>query len=280
MKPVKVTCDSSCDLTAQLYQRYDITYIPMYIQLGDTRFPDQLDCDSLYAHENQCVSLPRAFAPSAEEYKQFFLQFTAQGFQVVHISTSAAGSQAFQNATAAADSLSDVFVIDSCALSAGAGHLAILGVELSHAGLDGAEIADALEDIKQQLDTSFLPSSLQHLPKSGLRTTLALRSAAFLQQNCSIQVQHGKISAGARFRGNWEDTIPAYLRSQLENKPNIQHDRLFLTHTGLAPGLLQKAVDLIRTLQPFDEIIITSAGCASACQFGPNCLGLHYLRAT
>lgn len=280
MKPVKVTCDSSCDLTAQLYQRYNITYIPMYIQLGNTRFPDQLDCDTLYTREKQSVSPPLTFAPSTEEYKQFFLQFTAHGFQVIHISTSVAGSQAFQNAKAAADRLSDVLVIDSCTLSSSAGHLAILGVELSHAGLDGAEIADALEDIKQQLDTSFLPSSPQHLPKIGLRANLALRSAAFLQQNRSIQVQHGKISAGARFRGSWEDTIPAYLRNQLENKSNIQHDRLFLTHTGLTPGLLQKAVDLICTLQPFDELIITSAGCASACQFGPNCLGIHYLHAT
>ncbi len=282
MKPVKVTCDSSCDLTAQLYQRYEIAVMPMYIRLGDARFQDGVDltCDVLFSQVDQSGILPCAVAPSTEEYKQFFFQYTVQGFQVVHISTSAVHSPAYQNAQAAARTLSDVFVVDSKNLSTGAGHLAILGVELSHASLDGAEIADALEDIKCRLATSFLPSFPRYLSQNDFRVGLAMRSAAFFQQNCAIQVQNGKLSAGKRFRGDWDASVLAYLRSQLENKPNIQHDRLFLTHNGLAPGLVQKAVELIHTLQPFDEIIVTTAGCASACLRGPNCLGIHYLHTT
>ena len=40
MKKIKITCDSTCDLTDELYQKYDIEVLPLGITLGNELFFD------------------------------------------------------------------------------------------------------------------------------------------------------------------------------------------------------------------------------------------------
>ncbi len=282
MKPVKVTCDSDSDLTVQLYHRYNIATVPLGIQLDDTCRKEGVDVEpgEVRAYMRKTGKRPIATAPTVAEYQAVFSEYIEQGFQIVHICTSGSLSAAWQNARAAAQELTDVFVVDSRNLSSGAGHLAILGVELSHAGLSAAEVASALEDMKSRLATSFLLDSPNYLQKRGPRTTLSLLRAKLFHAHPTVQVQRGQTHIGKLFREGWDNAVMDYLRSQLENQTNIQHDRLFLTYTGIAPELLQKAIALIRELQPFDDIIVTDAGCVSCCHGGPCGLGIHYLRVS
>lgn len=282
MKPVKVTCDSDSDLTLQLYHRYNIASIPLGIQLDDICRKEGVDVEpeDVRAYMRKTGKRPVPTAPTVAEYQAAFSEYIEQGFQIVHISSSSRLSAAWKNARAAALELVDVFVVDSRNLSCGEGHLAILGVELSHAGLSAAEVASALEDMKPRLATSFLLASPNYLQKSGLHTTFKLLRAKLSHAHPTVQMQHGQARIGKLFQEGWENAVMDYLRSQLENQTNIQHDRLFLTYAGIAPELLQKAVALIRELQPFDDIIVTDAGCVSCCQGGPCCLGIHYLRVS
>lgn len=282
MKPVKVTCDSACDLNAQLYHRYHIAAVPMRIQFDGTCRKEGIDVEpeEICAYMHRTGKPPLSTAPTVAEYQTVFTEYIEQGFQIVHICTSGSFSAACKNARAAAQSLSDVFVVDSLNVSSGAGHLAILGVELSHAGLSAAEIARALDEMKPRLATSFLLDSPNYMQKHDPRTTLSLLWARLFHARPSVQVQRGQAHIGKLFRGDWEHAMSAYLRSQLENQSNVQHDRLFLTCTGITPEAIQKAIALIQELQPFDDIIVTDAGCSSCCQGGPCSLGIHYLRTT
>lgn len=281
MKPVKVTCDSACDLSGQLYQQYDITPIPLGIQLGKDTRQDGVDVmpGDIYAYMDRTGQIPRTTAPSAAEYQQRFSEYIEQGYQVVHISPSSVLSPLYRNACAAAEHFpQDVFVVDSRNISSGSGHLAILGVELSHASLNAREIASALEDMKQRMDTSFLLSSPEYFYRQNPRGFFPLLRAKLQRSRPALQIQGGKLTMGKRFGGDWENALSAFLRSKLESRPNIQHDRLFLTHTGIAPEWIKKTVDLIQDLQSFDDIIVTTASCAFSCQSGPGSLGIHYLR--
>ena len=40
---VKITCDSTADLTAELYKKYDVDPIPLYITLNETTGRDGVE---------------------------------------------------------------------------------------------------------------------------------------------------------------------------------------------------------------------------------------------
>ena len=52
MPKIKITCDSTCDLSPELYGRYHISVIPMCVALGDRMFRDGVDIqpNALFAY--------------------------------------------------------------------------------------------------------------------------------------------------------------------------------------------------------------------------------------
>ena len=80
------------------------------------------------------------------------------------------------------------------------------------------------------------------------------------------------------FPSEIEKTILAYIRGRLEGRAAIDCRRVFVTHSGVPQDIEDKAVALVRELQPFREVLVTSAGCTISSHCGPNCLGVLFLR--
>ena len=43
MHKIKITCDSTCDLTAELYEKYNVEVLPLGVSLGDEFYHDGVD---------------------------------------------------------------------------------------------------------------------------------------------------------------------------------------------------------------------------------------------
>ena len=65
-RPVCITYDSTCDLTPQLLERFQIRTIPLTIQSGERVFPDngQYTSAELYAEYRRNGTLPKTAAVS------------------------------------------------------------------------------------------------------------------------------------------------------------------------------------------------------------------------
>ena len=52
MPKVKIIADSTCDLSRELLERYDVAVVPLYVTLGDQSYRDGVDMtvDQLFAH--------------------------------------------------------------------------------------------------------------------------------------------------------------------------------------------------------------------------------------
>ena len=59
---------------------------------------------------------------------------------------------------------------------------------------------------------------------------------------------------------------------------DLELRRVFITHSGLPEEMVQKAVETVQKLQPFDEICITRAGCTVSSHCGPGTIGVLYIR--
>jgi len=223
--------------------------------------------------------LPKTSAVSVGTYLDVFGKYVEAGNQVVHISLSSELSSSYQNACIAAETTGDVYVVDSRSLSTGSGHLVILAAELALAGLSAGEVASALDDMKKQLDVSFVLQTLEYLHKGGRCSGVAAFGANVLKLRPEIQVADGKMGVGRKYRGNAEKSILDYVRGRLEGRTDIRHDRIFVTHSGVEPEIVEKVKALVKELQPFDQVIETKAGCTISSHCGPGCLGVLFFRS-
>ena len=282
MAKIKVTCDSTCDLTKELYSKYNIDVFPLGVALGDDFRYDSVDvtAQELYDYVGRTNRLPTTSAISVGDYQDCFQKYVDQGYEVVHISLSSDLSSSYQNACIAAGSVGNVQVIDSRNLSTGSGHLAILAVELADADYTAGDIAAALNDMKGRIDVSFVLQTLEYLHKGGRCSGIAAFGANVLKLRPEIEVRQGQMHVGKKFRGDMEKSILSYVRSRLANRTDIQTDRLFVTHSGVPKEIIDKVMNLVQELQPFEHVVETVAGSTISSHCGPGCLGLAFFRTT
>ena len=280
MPKVKITCDSTCDLSPELYEHYHISVIPLSVALGDRFCRDGVNVEpqELFSYVEETGMLPTTSAISVGEYEEFFRPFVSDGCEVVHINLSAELSSSHQNARIAAEETGNVYVVDSRSLSTGSGQLAVLAAELASAGYDGAYISKALNDMKGSLDVSFVLQTLDYLHKGGRCNGVARYGANMLKLRPEIVMKDGTLHVGKMYRGSMEKTILDYVRGRLENVTDIQYDRIFVTHSGVPQETVQKVIALVKELCPFEEVIETVAGSTISCHCGPNCLGVLFFR--
>jgi len=115
MATIKITCDSTCDLTPELYARHGIEVLPLQIRLGEELRTDGTDvtADELFDFAKRTGTLPQTCAVTVGAYEDAFRRHTAEGGAVIHINISSRLSACHQNACIAAEGMDNVYVIDS-----------------------------------------------------------------------------------------------------------------------------------------------------------------------
>ncbi|MBQ7485029.1 MAG: DegV family protein [Oscillospiraceae bacterium] len=280
MEKIKVTCDSTCDLTAALYSAYDITVLPLGITLGDQLYADGVDVtvQDLYAYADKTGTLPKTSAISPAEYAAAFRPWVEQGYSVIHINISSDMSACYQNACLAAQEVENVYPIDSRNLSSGSGHLALLAVELAREGKSAGEIVEILNERKEKLDVSFVLQHLEYLRMGGRCSGVAVLGANLLKLRPEIRVQDGVMSVGTKYRGSMQRSVCDYIRGRLEGRTDLDLKRIFITHSPMSREVVDAAVALVKELQPFEEVLETDAGSTIGSHCGPDCLGVLFFK--
>ena len=89
-RPVCITYDSTCDLTPQLLERFQIRTVPLTIRSGEQTFPDDgsYTAADLYAGYRKDGTLPKTTAVSPEDFRRFFAPILEEGYDIVHIDIS------------------------------------------------------------------------------------------------------------------------------------------------------------------------------------------------
>ena len=84
---IKITADSTIDLTPELIKKYDIATLPLVLNLGDDTYYDNVDVTAadIYKYFDETGNLPKTGARSPEDFKDFFKKWVDQGYEVIHI---------------------------------------------------------------------------------------------------------------------------------------------------------------------------------------------------
>ena len=277
---IKISADSTCDLSPDLIARYDIGISPLYIVRDGESLVDGVDItpDEIYAHVEAGGSMCSTAAVSVYDYVEFFRKELESADAVVHFHISGDMSACYQNACIAAAEVGNVYPVDARNLSTGIGLLVLEAAELAQNGqLTAQEIQQRMEQRRELLDVSFLVEQLGYLRKGGRCSSVAALGANMLSLRPCIQVKDGKMGVGKKYRGTYQKCLLQYVKDRLEGRDDIDLRRIFITESGgFTPEEVAEVEGAVRSYQPFEEVLHTRAGCTVSSHCGPRTLGILY----
>lgn len=281
MSKIILTADSTCDLTPELKNKYQVSYIPLHIVLGEKSYEDGVNImpQEIYQNFEATGVLPRTAAVNTAEYLEVFRPVVERGDSVIHINLGSAISSSYQNACIAAEELGNVYVVDSCNLSTGSGHIVIEAAKMIGQGMEASEIAEKLRSLTKKVHSSFVIDKLDYLCAGGRCSTLAVLGANLLRIKPSIFVSNadGSMTVGKKYRGKLENVLIQYVDEQLSAYDNIRTDKIFITHAGIGEEYVKLVYDHLKSRNFFENIYITTASCTISSHCGPGTLGILFM---
>ncbi len=276
---IKVTSDSTCDLPQELIGKYDIHIFPLTIIKDGKEYLDGIEIQpqDIFDYVESGAGVTLTSAVNVSDFDEKFTEFLKDHDAVIHVSLGSEFSACCQNAVIAAAEMDNVWVVDSCNLSSGIGHLVLDAAEMADSGMDAAEIVDALNARKDNIESSFVIDTLKYLHRGGRCTSLQALGANMLKLKPCIEVTDGKMDVGKKYRGNFDKVILQYVEDKLGGRDDIDYRRIFITHPpGMNQAIVDSVADKVRSLGAFDAVIESYAGCTISHHCGPVCLGVLY----
>lgn len=277
---IKITADSTCDLSPELVEKFGVGILPLHVIMGDNTYSDGVDIkpEDIFEYVGRTGVLPTTAAVSIEEYVEYFKPLVKEYDAVIHINISSKASSSHNNAAAAAKVYrGKVFAVDSLALSTGQGLLVLKACDFAAQGLKPKEIVQRLNDLRPNVNTSFVPDALDYLHKGGRCSLAALMGAKVLKLHPLIDMKDGQLYAKKKYMGGIERCLRNYVNELAAEYKNYDKSRCFITHSCCEPEVVQKVREQVSSLFHFDEILETTAGNVVTSHCGKGTLGVLFI---
>ena len=277
---IKIMSDSTCDLSPELLEKYDITLVPLSVIKDGKAFSDGIDITpaEIYAHVAAGGGLCSTAAVNVGEYQDWFQKFSGSYDGIVHVNISAEFSSSYQNACLAAEDFDNVRVVDSRNLSTGQGLVVLKACELAQQCQSLDELQAQLQEFTSHVEASFLLDRLEYMVKGGRCSSAAALGANLLNLKPCIEVKDGKMAVVKKYRGNYAKCLTAYVKDRLSNREDLDRGTLFVTRTPVSDECLDAVKNAVNEHADFENIYWTEAGCTVSCHCGPGTLGVLFVR--
>ncbi len=282
MRKVAIISDSTCDLSKEILERYNITTFPLHINLGEEQYSDGVDItpEDIYAWSDETKQTPKTSTLSPYEAQEVLEKALADGQDVICFcisETMSSCANVMRMAARAIEKEDKVFVVDSMSLSTGIGLQIIEAAVMADKGMEAGEIVEEIKAMQPNVRASFVVDTLVYLHRGGRCSGLAAMVGGTLGLHPYISVVDGKMAPGKKYRGRMNKVIGHYfddLRPELEK---AKKDRVFITHSGCDEEIINQVKAHLEEMNCFDEILITRAGSVVTSHCGPGTLGVLFV---
>lgn len=277
---IKITTDSTCDLSQELLEKYDISVLPLTVIKDGQAYRDRVTITpaEIFEHVANGGDLCSTTALNIGEYTDFFEKYSKEYDGIIHINLGSAFSSCYQNACLAADDFPTVRTVDSKNLSTGQGLVVLKACELSAICTDLDQLKAQLDEFTGKVEASFVLDQLQYMVKGGRCSMVAALGANLLNLKPCIEVKDGKMSVVKKYRGSYAKCLSSYVKDRLADREDIDRSTLFVTSTTVTEECDKTVMDAVAQYGNFDTVYRTEAGCTVSCHCGPATLGVLFVR--
>ena len=275
---IKITCDSSADLTKELYKENNVSVIPFNVTMGDNDYLDGIDINNedifKFVEENNI--LPKTSAINEYQFEEFFNNEIKGYDALIHLSISSKVSGTYAFAKKASERIENVHVIDSLSLSTGLGIQVLYACELAKQGLSVEDIVKKVEARRDKVQISFATYKLDYLHKGGRCSSLSLLGANVLKIHPSITLKDGKMQMHKKYMGKMDRILDKYLNDTVEEFNTPDKKLVFITHSSAEEEYVDVARKFISEKTNFNKVYETLASSTVTSHCGKNTLGIIY----
>lgn len=246
---IKVVIDSAGDIPPVIAERYGITILPVYINIGDKGYLDGVDLQRQDFYENlsRYPDHPKTAAPSPAAYTELYEKLADEGAtEIISVHIASGLSLVYNAARLGAEAVTrvPVHLFDSGQLTLGTGLLAWLAADAAAHGQTVPQIMALLRDAYPKVRTFAALNTLDSLRRSGRVSLAQFGLGTLLQIKPVIGIQNGKVEVVERVRTRGKSLV----RVEQMIRELAPFDKLVLLHSnaaGDAAALKQAVSDLI-----------------------------------
>ena len=277
---IKIISDSTCDLSAELLKKHDITLVPLTIIKNGEAYSDGITITpaEIFEHVANGGDLCSTTAMNVGEYIEWFEKFASDYDGILHINIGSGFSSSYQNACLAAEEFENVRVVDSKNLSTGQGLVVLKACELAQTCQSLDELYEQVQEFTSHVEASFLLDQLKYMVKGGRCSSVVALGANLLNLKPCIEVKDGKMSVVKKYRGNYAKCLSAYVKDRLSAREDLDRGTLFVTNTPVDENCMDAVKEAVKEYADFENIYWTQAGCTVSCHCGPGTLGVLFVR--
>ena len=280
---IKIISDSTCDLSKDLIEKYNIDILPLHIHFGEEEYQDGVTItpDEIYTWADANNTTPKTSAASISEAIDLLQPYVDNKDEVIIFSISSsmsANNNVMRLAVEELEAEDTIHVIDSANLSTGIGLLVLEAADMANAGKSADEIVAKIEELKPLVSASFVVDTLTYLHRGGRCSSVAALAGGVLKLHPKIVVEGGKMDASKKYRGKIQSVIMSYAKDLEEDLKNAKKERVFITHSGCPESTIEEVREYLTSLNQFQEILVTRAGGVVSSHCGPGTLGVLFIK--
>lgn len=276
---VKIIIDSTTDLIPSVKERMDV--VPLTIRFGEEEFIDGVTIDHKMFYEKLIESdvIPTTSQATPTAFVPYFDKIKEDGDSAVVITLSSKLSGTYQSACLAAEDYDNIYVVDSGNVAIGAGVLVEYALELLDAGMSAEEIANKLNEKKDDVVLVALLDTLEYLKKGGRISAAVAFAGGVLNIKPVVSVDKGEIVMLGKARGSKQANN--LLVQEIEKAGGVDFDRpVLLGYTGLSTMLLDKYIEDSKSLWAHAKSELSSAviGSTIGTHVGPGAVAVAFFK--
>lgn len=279
---IKITTDSSCDVSKDFLEKNNIPMIPLSVVLKDKEYTDvyEISPKDIFSFVEETKKLPKTTAVSIEAFKAFFQKESEGGYEIIHMGLGSPLSSTYNNSVVAVQELGlkNVHIIDCKSLSTGTTLMILYALDLVKQNkLSAEEIVNKIIARIPFIQASFVVDTLDYLYKGGRCSMLAMFGANILRLKPRLQLVEGKINSDGHYRGKLLPVYFKYIDDTLSKYSNPDKTRCFITHASADKELVDKVVEYVKSKNIFKEVIASVANGTVTSHCGKSTLGILYI---
>lgn len=258
--PIIVT-DSTCDLPAGVWERYNIQRVPLKILFGEESYRSDLDMD-LYQFAERVARggpHPTSSQPTVHDFKTMYESLAGSPILSIHLSAGLSGTVNAARQAAQALPDQDITVHDSGTISTALGLQVLTAARAAAAGYSAAQIIPLLEQTHAAGGLLFILDDLTPLVRGGRIGTVQYHVAQVLHIKPLITVSKSGETAGTyvpagRVR-RLDKAVNAFVEQIAKEVGEGQKLRAHIVYgTDPTPALADRLSEMLR--QRFDCVYL------------------------
>lgn len=211
---IKIVVDSTADIPPDLQAAYDITVVPVLVQLGHETFRDTVDLsrDQFYARLAESTAPPKTAAPPIGAFADVFRALSADGAEVLSLSVASSFSSTFTAAQQAAQLVEGarrIVCVDSHAVAMPLTYIAVIAAQAARAGMSLDQIVRQIEALWPRMTILLALDTLHYLEQGGRIGRVRALLGTLLNVKPILEVRHAQVSPLEQVR-TWK-RVPARL---------------------------------------------------------------------